>query len=592
MKLRKSILKKNFWLLEDVKPEKHFSHSLAHFYTDNYKNILLKNYLFLFLLISSFLSYSQQWEWAKQATKTKGAQSGKNIAVDYTGNVLITGVNYDSAYFNATGLPAGNFVAKYSPSGAFLWAKPLSGSIKDITTDALGNIYVAGDFNGTINIGSYTLVSNGLTDLYIATLNSSGSVLSAKSYGGSQQDGVVAIAIDHANNLYFTGSFQDSITFDTIQLKLQETNTYLNGHLLFYIVKLDLTHTTTWARTCPYNNANNAYQYESPSFICVDKYDNIYVNGGFHNFPCNAPIYCDGFFILKYNSAGILKLNSRSWDAFSYPVGLAVDDSLNILVEYHSGGMHSSAMSLCKYDSLMSTTKWCKFLGAFQYGTNYTFDRGLSVDSLGNAYITGRFGGAGNPAKADSVQICNQLIIGQGGTDILIGKFSPAGNCVWVQTAGGKGNDNLYPEGNLRVDRSGNCYLVGNYNVNIQPFNGTSNDTVCFITDTLSNDGNWQQIYLAKINSNNPVTNIPKSNFEDNESLVFPNPTSKNITVSFLHSNVSNKIILYNVLGCSLQSHQTFDQKIQLDLSQYEKGVYFLETENKYGRMVKKIILN
>ena len=78
--------------------------------------------------------------------------------------------------------------------------------------------------------------------------------------------------------------------------------------------------------------------------------------------------------------------------------------------------------------------------------------RDIAVDPEGNVYITGSFSG--------------RLIFGElaipstGGYDIFIAKFNANGKCLWVQKAGGAGQD--YGK-DITVDTQGNVYITGQF---------------------------------------------------------------------------------------------------------------------------------
>ena len=54
-----------------------------------------------------------------------------------------------------------------------------------LQTDAQGNVYVAGSFQGSATIGGITLVASGPVDMFLAKLGPTGKVLSAARYGAS-----------------------------------------------------------------------------------------------------------------------------------------------------------------------------------------------------------------------------------------------------------------------------------------------------------------------------------------------------------------------------------------------------------------------
>src|SRR4029079_11867551 len=86
------------------------------------------------------------------------------------------------------------FLAKYTSAGVFQWAFPLglandNNSIFDLKTDAAGNVYAVGYFQGT-NIdfdpsaANAVLSSNGGYEAFVAKYNTNGQYLFAFSLGG------------------------------------------------------------------------------------------------------------------------------------------------------------------------------------------------------------------------------------------------------------------------------------------------------------------------------------------------------------------------------------------------------------------------
>ncbi len=114
------------------------------------------------------------------------------------------------------------FVVKYDPSGQVLWAQRAGGTQFDdaygISTDPAGNAYVTGHFNATASFGDTSLVSNGNLDIFVAKYAPSGQFLWAKSAGGGGNDKGASIALDASGNAHVTGAFVGTVTFDNTTL--------------------------------------------------------------------------------------------------------------------------------------------------------------------------------------------------------------------------------------------------------------------------------------------------------------------------------------------------------------------------------------
>jgi alpha-tubulin suppressor-like RCC1 family protein len=169
--------------------------------------------------------------WAKSFAGATISDS-RSIAVDNSGNVYTTGyfrltVDFDPGE-GVTELTGGGFdnydvfVSKLDSTGALLWAKSFAGTSAEggysIALDNSGNIYTTGDFQGTVDfdpgVGTTNLTSAGGNDVFVSKLDSTGSLLWAKSFGGTSSDTGYSIAVDTSGNIYTTGDFQGTVDFD------------------------------------------------------------------------------------------------------------------------------------------------------------------------------------------------------------------------------------------------------------------------------------------------------------------------------------------------------------------------------------------
>lgn len=166
--------------------------------------------------------------WVKQLAGISNAAT-RGVAVDSTGSVYTIGsfqgmVDFDPSpsTYNLTAASFDVFVSKLDSAGGFLWAKQF---VATSFTDAIGgaidsnnNLVTIGLFQDTVDFdpgpGTYTLSSAGSNDVFISKLDSSGNLVWARQLGGISQDSISSIAIDNANNIYTTGSFQGTVDFD------------------------------------------------------------------------------------------------------------------------------------------------------------------------------------------------------------------------------------------------------------------------------------------------------------------------------------------------------------------------------------------
>ncbi|RPI86649.1 MAG: hypothetical protein EHM40_23555, partial [Chloroflexi bacterium] len=81
-----------------------------------------------------------------------------------------------------------------------------------------GNLYITGDFSGTVDFdpgpGISNLTSAGFGDIFISKLDGDGNFIWATNLGGISSDLADGIALDNSGNLYLSGFFSDTVDFD------------------------------------------------------------------------------------------------------------------------------------------------------------------------------------------------------------------------------------------------------------------------------------------------------------------------------------------------------------------------------------------
>jgi Secretion system C-terminal sorting domain len=120
------------------------------------------------------------------------------------------------------------YLTKLDSSGMFLWVKEIPhssggpvgdaavGQSTNISLDNSNNIYITGFQRGNINWGNFTTSSAGLKDIMVLKYNSSGNLIWGKTAGGLFDDRGDAISLDNAGNIFISGNFSQSASFDTI----------------------------------------------------------------------------------------------------------------------------------------------------------------------------------------------------------------------------------------------------------------------------------------------------------------------------------------------------------------------------------------
>ena len=167
--------------------------------------------------------------WAKSISGTSVIR-GHSIYVDAAVNLYTTGhfegtVDFDpgAAVFNLTSNGQSDiFVQKLDANGNFIWAKSMGSTATDqgysIALDTTGSIYLAGNFEGTVDFDPgtsvFNLTSNGQSDVFIQKLDANGAFLWAKSMGGTLIDTAYAIVYSKSGSIFTIGKFEDTVDFD------------------------------------------------------------------------------------------------------------------------------------------------------------------------------------------------------------------------------------------------------------------------------------------------------------------------------------------------------------------------------------------
>jgi hypothetical protein len=153
--------------------------------------------------------------WTKNFGGSGASAYGYGIAVDGSGNVYLGGAFSMANLTTPTLTQIGGgdaFALKLNASGNTLWAKNYGGSgalvqANGIAVDGSGNVYLGGNFQyGALTTPVLSRI--GIQDAFAFKLDSGGSTVWAKNFGGSGLNASVnAIAIDAGGNVALGGSF-------------------------------------------------------------------------------------------------------------------------------------------------------------------------------------------------------------------------------------------------------------------------------------------------------------------------------------------------------------------------------------------------
>lgn len=560
----------------------------------------MKN-LLISLLIICFYQTTQAivpgWIWAKIPHVTDQGQCN-SVATDPTGNIYITGYfGGDSITFGAFTLynkasGANMFLVKYDPSGNVLWAK--SGGLQNlceasaVATDVDGSVYITGYHSTSFcNFDNDTLRNNGLSNAFVVKYNPSGSVMWARSIGGSSQDYGASIKADGTGNIYITGYFKSPeviIGPDTIHSSVYYST---------FLSKFTTTGTPLWTRQ------SNATVYAIPSGVCTDNTGNIYITGSFSGstfvvfgndtLRINSTNVTSDVYLVKYNSSGnILWAKSFGGSYADLSNAICTDPSGNV---YVTGGFLSYKINFAgtTFKNTDSNGFSDYFLFKFSAAGNELWGRtagglwseagaGLTVDASGNIYSCGYFQSPYLRYGTDSIKNdTTSVSMSLRSPDIFMFKYNPSGNLYWAKTAGGAGLDMPY---GVASDTKGNLYIGGASNSH--PLKLGSISLLC---------NNGSEPFLAKLNSTLETEEFPSVN---DAIKIYPNPTKGEFTISLTGNNY-NELKIYDLMGrlVYVQSLDTNSNNhyVTINPGQLITGIYLVQVIGQEGVITRQVVV-
>ena len=166
--------------------------------------------------------------WAK-SMKGFSQDSGRAVAVDNSGNVLLTGQTQGPIDLGGgSNLPyvsnpqfSNGFLAKYNAAGAHVWSLAFGSAIGlseglGIAVDGSGNVAITGRFMGTVGFGNGVNLTGslGLPSAYLVKFNgANGQAMWGKSFVADLMAIGRGVAMDAAGNVCLTGLFFNNCNF-------------------------------------------------------------------------------------------------------------------------------------------------------------------------------------------------------------------------------------------------------------------------------------------------------------------------------------------------------------------------------------------
>ncbi len=413
--------------------------------------------------------------WARTWGSNLDDEAHATVA-DADGNVYVTGVQAVS------GTDFAVFLCLYSVNGELLWKRTwggvgyTTGSGIAVEEGDPDYVYLAGIFEGTDidfdpGAGTDLHSSNGAKDAFLCKFDSSGTFIWAVTWGGSDTDQGMGVALTGSGSVYVAGCFTGpDVDFDPDPVGTDLHSS--NGSLDAFLTRFSDSGTYSWAGTWGELSVDYCWS------VAIDSSDRAIVFGDFSSVdvdfdpdPLDSTLASSNgqtdMFISWFNKfndfQGVLTWGGPYSDN---AYGMDIDGLGNILVtgsfngtdvDFDPGGdtdLHSSNGSddifVSKFDSSFSH-QWTVTWGSDSIDDGYD----VAGDGLGNVYVTGYFRGSNVDFDAGAG---SDLRSSNGSFDIFWCLFDPAGSYVTAQTWGSPDPDQGY---GLSISDNGRLYVCG-----------------------------------------------------------------------------------------------------------------------------------
>jgi len=503
------------------------------------------------------------------------------------------------------------YFASYAQN--FEWAHNGKGTIETnsrIASDKSGNVYVCGSFQH-LCIFTDALNSIASEDGFLVKFDSSGVeqwLVKIGGTSGNEYDFARDVAVDGAGNIYVTGSYQNDLV-------IGDTAFYGDGG---YIAKFNSSGAAIWAHSLGDFT-------EGREIVCGDS-QSVFIAGIANDstdVPCASGV--KGFFFTRFDSSG-----NCSWTQRANPEdvgGIAVDHDNNLYVTgYFIAETQFGAIVISPIGGQDVYLAKCSSQGNWQWAREFggsMNEGGLSVnaDADNNILVTGFF--------SSTVDFDCENLTSSGDAAIFISKTDSAGNCLWVQQAGGGtgnhygfavttdlhsncfisgsivdtcnfGNITLVPGGerfyvaaydkngacqwavetagasgdrgvDLTTDGSGNVYAVGEF------YDGGTHN---FGNSSLQGDGFW--IFVTKLST---IATEAIQNVNKNSIRIFPMPVTSSCIIEMLGNKIEGDqhFVVYDALSEQIKSEKLSGRNTVFEKGNLHPGIYFYHVVNEDG---------
>ena len=359
------------------------------------------------------------------------------VTTDAQGNVFVAGFTHGSLVNNQANYGLGDvFVAKFDDEGTKIWIKQFgtngSESPSGIVVDTGGNIFVTGMTTGLFNPEG----RGGNYDIFLARLDADGNQIWIHQVGAFKHDFASSVAVDSQKNIYVVGDTYNAL----------EEGVTLGGTSDVVFTKFDFEGKRLWIKQFGSSVTDSAKS------VVVDSRDNVYIAGETAGALAENQLSSGttDTFITKFNADGNrIWLKQFGGTARDTPWSMTIDQTDNLYVAGFTNGalatktnFGSTDIFATKFDS-SGNQFWTKQLGT----SDQEIVRSIAVGKNGDIYIVGATKGTFVASSPNA-----------GGSDIFIATLNADGEQQQTRQIGTTSDDQAWA---VDVSNDGNLYVGG-----------------------------------------------------------------------------------------------------------------------------------
>lgn len=379
---------------------------------------------------------------------TTGADSVFATASDAMGNILLGGVENTStsgSYYPSSGAAV---VTKIDSTGVQAWKKyypAMDGYsvVRGVTADAMGNVFLVGEYRGTISAPSVSLTSTpNSVDVFVIKLDKDGLPQWSKSFGDNGDQFGYSISAAANGDVFITGMMRGSMTFGAAPLNANNSD--------IFVARLEGgmgMGKPVWGRNFGDGDTQVGLH------VAATPDGDVVVTGQFKgdiDFGGGNIGNGGGYDIFLAKLAGIGGANvwSRRFgdNADQVGYGVAADGKGNVVItgtlegnaDFGGGSFPANGSStdifVARFEPDVNGTLKHKWSRRFGDTNNAQTSNAVAVDGAGNVLVAGHFKGS---LQFDGVPLTDKAANSASPTDVFVAKLkASSGATAWARSFG------------------------------------------------------------------------------------------------------------------------------------------------------------